>query len=213
MDWLTRLLPLRCLLCGDPGAGGLALCAGCDADLPTRGPACVRCAERLPATAPGHADLTVCGACLWRPPPYAAIEVAYPYGAPIDWLVRRLKFHGDLAAGRLVGELLARELTQRLDALDAIVPVPLHPARLRQRGFNQVIELARPLARRLGVPLRADALVRRRRGPPQMELPAERRRGNVRYAFARGRGRVGGSVLLLDDVVTTASTVREAARA
>lgn len=213
MDWLTRLLPPRCLLCGDPGVAGRALCVGCDADLPAHGPACVRCAERLPATAPDRADLTVCGACLWRPPPYAAIAVPFPYGAPIDWLVRRLKFHGDLAAGRLLGELLARELAPRLDPVDHIVPVPLHAARLRERGFNQVTELARPLARRLGRPVVADALVRRRRGPPQMELPAQQRRGNVRHAFAAGRAPVSGSVLLIDDVVTTASTVREAARA
>jgi ComF family protein len=213
VDWLNRLLPPRRLLCGDPGTNGRVLCTGCDADLPVRGPACGRCAEPLPATGPGHAELTVCGACLWRPPPYVAIDVPFPYSAPIDWLVRRLKFHGDLAAGRLLGDLVAREVAPHLGTVDCIVPVPLHPARLRERGFNQVAELARPLARRLGLAMRTDALVRRRRGPPQMELPADRRRGNVRHAFGAGAARIPGSVLLVDDVVTTASTVREAARA
>ncbi len=213
MAWLTALFPPRCLLCGDPGACGRALCPGCHGDLPARGRACVRCAEALPGTAAGRPELTVCGACLWRPPPYGAIDVAFPYATPVDWLVRRLKFHRDLAAGRLLGELLCEALADRVAPADRIVPVPLHPARLHERGFNQVTEIARPMARRLDLPIAPDALRRRRPARPQMELPADRRRGNVRHAFAPGGSPVRGRVLLVDDVVTTASTVRDAARA
>lgn len=213
MALLTRLFPPRCLLCGDPGEHGRALCAGCRGDLPERGRACVRCAEALPGTAPGRPELTVCGACLWRPPPYGAIDVAFPYAAPVDWLVRRLKFQRDLAAGQLLGELLSEAWVGRMGPIDQIVPVPLHPRRLAERGFNQVTEIARPLARRLARPLAPEALIRRWPTLPQMELPADRRRGNVRHAFAAGRAPVRGRVLLVDDVVTTASTVRDAARA
>lgn len=208
---LQRLLPPHCLLCGDPGHAGLALCAGCLAELPRNIHPCVRCAEPLPVTGPDLPELRVCGRCLWRPPPYDAVHVPFRYASPIDWLVRRLKFHGDLAAGRLLGQLLVRECGAWSNSVNAIVPVPLHPRRLVERGFNQSAEIARPLARALGVPVRFDALARGGSTVAQMDLPARRRRINVRGVFAPRRP-PAGPVILIDDVVTTASTVREAAR-
>lgn len=213
MDLLQRVFPPRCLLCGDPGYEGLALCAGCDADLPRIGAGCRRCGAPLPATGAGLPPLTVCGACLWRPPPYVAIHVPFRYAPPVDWLVWRLKFHADLAAGRLLGELLARELAARVDAVEVVLPVPLHPRRLDERGFNQAAELARPLARRLGARLAPTALARGGSTVPQMELSARRRRANVRGAFAAVPRFTATRVLLVDDVVTTASTLRAATRA
>lgn len=211
MSWLERLFPPRCLFCADPGSDGMAVCPACRFDLPRQGAACVRCGTRLPETAPGLAPLSVCGACLWQPPPYAAIHVAFAYAAPIDWLVRRLKFRGDLAAGRLLGELVARELGPQLPAADTVVPVPLHEQRLIERGFNQSAELARPIARALGAPIAGEALVRSRATVAQMDLPAHRRGVNVRGCFEAARGSAA-DVVLVDDVVTTAATVREAAR-
>lgn len=208
---LARLAPPRCLLCGDPGHRGLSLCAGCHADLPRNRRPCVRCAEPLPATGPDLPELRVCGRCLWRPPPYVAIHVPFRYAHPVDWLVRRLKFHGDLAAGRLLGQLLALEWPEDDEVIDAVVPVPLHPRRLQERGFNQAAEIAWPLARSRGAPLRGGVLARRGGTVAQMDLPARRRRGNVRGVFTLRRP-VAGRVILVDDVVTTASTVREAAR-
>ncbi len=213
MSWMTRWFPPRCLLCGEPGWRGRALCAGCDADLPRIEAACRRCGEALPATGPGLPALTVCGACLWRPPPFTAIEVPFAYAAPIDWCVRRLKFHRDLAAGRLLGELLAEKILQAPPSVGAVVPVPLHGGRLLERGFNQAVEIARPVASGLAVPLVTEALNRSRAAPAQMDLPADQRRANVRGVFAPGGQPVAGTVLLVDDVVTTASTVREASRA
>lgn len=215
---LDRILPPRCLLCGDPGAhclavGCMALCAGCLQDLPRNERPCARCAQPLPGTAADLPELSVCGDCLWHPPPWAAIHVPFLYGPPLDWLVRRLKFHGDLAAGRLLGQLLARELHPLLPGGEAIVPVPLHPARLRERGYNQATELARPLARALGGWIEHGALERHGSRTPQMELSARERRRNVRRAFTAVRPPAADRVLLIDDVVTTASTVREAARA
>lgn len=208
---LERLLPPHCLLCGDPGHDGLAICTDCLAELPRNDHPCVRCAESLPATGPDLPELRVCGRCLWRPPPYGAIHVPFRYASPIDWLVRRLKFHGDLAAGRLLGQLLALECSDALRDADAVVPLPLHPRRLAGRGFNQATEIARPLARALAAPLRVDGLARGGTTIAQMDLPAQRRRINVRGAFRRRRP-LSGQVVLVDDVVTTASTVREAAR-
>jgi len=212
MDWIDRLLPPRCLLCDDPGIDGLALCPGCLADLPRNDRACARCAEPLPATPADVPDLTVCGRCLWRPPPYVAIHVPFCYAPPLDWLVRRFKFHGDLAAGRLLGQLLARCISAPPPAPAAVVPVPLHRRRLHARGYNQAAELARPLARSAGLSLRPTALARSIATPAQMDLPAAARRDNVRGAFRLARPPREPAIILVDDVVTTASTVREAAR-
>lgn len=213
MSLIDHLLPPRCLLCGDPGADGLALCPGCRTDLPRNDHACARCAEPLAATAGSLPELQVCGACLWHPPPYAAIHVPFRYAAPMDWIIRRFKFHGDLAAGRLLGQLLAAELTATLEGCGAVVPIPLHPGRLRTRGYNQAAELGRPLARALGVPLCPRALARTGSVTPQMELPARERGHNVRRAFRVRQLPASGHILILDDVVTTASTVREAVSA
>jgi len=200
------------LFCGDPGCDGLAVCAGCRDDLPRLGNACSRCGTSLPDTAPGLPALSVCGACLWQPPPFAAIHVAYAYAAPIDWLVRRLKFQRDLAAGRLLGELMARELAPRVAGADSIVAVPLHRRRLIERGYNQSAELTRPLARALGVPMVSHALDRTRATVAQMDLPAHRRGVNVRGCFSAPAAMAGRDIIVVDDVVTTAATVREAAR-
>ncbi len=212
MSLLSELLPPHCLLCGDFAAERLALCHGCRGDLRTNRHACSRCAEPLPATGAAHPELSVCGRCLWHPPAFSAIHVPYRYVAPLDWLLHRCKFSGDLAAGRALGELLAGALLPVLPPIDVIVPVPLHPSRLRQRGYNQAAELARPLARALRAPICHSALRRGGSATPQMQLPARDRRGNVQRAFRVNRRLAGEHVLLLDDVVTTASTVSEAAR-
>jgi len=213
MSLLDRLLPPRCLLCGDPGHDGLELCRGCRGDLVSNDHACARCAEPLPATAGALPELRVCGGCLWRPPVYSAIHVPLRYEAPLSGLIHQLKFRGDLAAGRLLGQLLAAAVAPALPPVTAIVPVPLHPRRLRERGYNQAAELGRPLAKQFGVPIAHGALQRHGSTTPQMELPAQQRQGNVKQAFAPGRRVPQGHLLLVDDVVTTASTVRAAAAA
>jgi ComF family protein len=131
------------------------------------------------------------------------------YEAPVDGLLARFKFHAGLASG----EVLARLIVAIVDmpAADLVVPVPLHRGRLGQRGYNQALELARPLARAWQLPLSLQALHRVRATAAQSELTAPERRRNVRGAFA-ARDVAGRRVLLVDDVITTGSTVREAAR-
>ena len=225
------LLPLRCLVCQAPGAAGLDLCAACAADLPWNDPACARCGLPLPIAAPA------CGACLRRPPAFDACFATFRYAPPLDRLLPRLKYHGDLAAGALVAALMLQRLQamadvgaaeqplaaqpsrpHRLPALhtlpQALVPVPLHPARLGRRGYNQALELARPLARALAIPVLPDLLHRTRATAAQTELGAEARRGNVRGAFAAGiDGPVPAHVALVDDTMTTGATVADCARA
>lgn len=195
----------RCLLCGESGAEGRDLCRACAQALPWNDSACLRCA--LPLSAPG-----ICGACLQRPPPLTETRAAFVYGFPLDRLVPRFKFHNDLAAGRLLSELMLQGMS-RLPKPSALVPVPLHDSRLRRRGYDQAQELARALARALQVPLLSEALVRTRATAPQSELDAGARRRNLRRAFEVRAGAVlPDHVTLVDDVMTTGATLEAAAK-
>ncbi|WP_282267896.1 ComF family protein [Stenotrophomonas sp. PS02298] len=198
------LFPPRCLVCGEDGMPGRDLCLACGAGLPWQHAACRRCALPLPAS---DAD-GLCGACQRSRSPLQAVQAAFTYNAPIDGLLRRFKFHHDLSAGRLLSALM-------LDALgaaerpQAIVPVPLHLSRLRQRGYDQTWELAKPLARALQLPL-CRGLHRRRSTQPQSELDAVERKRNLRGAFI-AVGQLPAHVVLLDDVMTTGATLHAAA--
>lgn len=219
-EWLTRLggwlLPPRCLICGEAGHGGHDLCAPCLHTLPWNRSACARCALPLPAV-PGTdpAAPQLCGHCLRRPPPFARAHASFIYAAPLDRLLPRLKFHADLAAGQQVARLMLTVLAT-VERPQALIPVPLHPARLRTRGYDQALELARPLARGLGLPLLADTLHRARATAPQSDLGAAARRRNLRGAFALVPGAatriLPAHVALIDDVMTTGTTLAEAAR-
>jgi len=194
----------RCLLCGEIGRQGRDLCAACNVALPWNLSACLRCA--LPLPAPG-----TCGICLQKPPAMTETHAAFVYGFPLDRLVPRLKFHHDLAAGRLLSELMAEHLAP-VTLPAAVVPVPLHPQRLRRRGYDQALELARPLARTLQLPLLPDLLLRVRDTSAQSELDAGARQRNLRRAFAvRAHVELPMHVALVDDVMTTGATLQAAA--
>ncbi len=204
--WQRWLLPWRCLLCGAPGERGADLCADCAAELPRNRSCCARCA--LPLAVPA----ALCGACLRRAPPWDAAWAPFRYGWPLDRLESRFKFGRDLAAGRALATLWQRE-PMPVPKPELLLPVPLHRARLRQRGYNQALELAKPLARELGVPLRHDLLQRSRATGAQTELDALARRRNVRGAFALRTGTaLPAHVAILDDVMTTGATLAECAR-
>ena len=200
------LLPWRCLLCGDAGSDGLDLCTACAAELPRNSSCCARCA--LPLATPA----ALCGGCQRKPPPWDGAWAPFRYGWPLDRLEARYKFGRDLAAGRTLAALWRREAAPTAWP-QLILPVPLHRARLRQRGYNQALELARPLARGFGVPVRHDLLQRQRGTLAQTELDAPARRRNVRGAFTLRAGAVlPAHVALLDDVMTTGATLAECAR-
>ena len=209
------LFPPTCLLCGEAGEDDRDLCRHCRADLPYNGFACPCCAHPLEAQTQ---SAVLCGACLRTPPLFDQAYAPLLYQPPVDYLIKALKFGGRLTVARLLGGLLAELLQQQALAKqrgpwpECLLPVPLHPSRLRERGFNQSLELARPLASRLGLEL-APALLRRiRPTSPQTGLDAEARRSNVRGAFSLRRDVVFRHVAIVDDVVTTGSTASELAR-
>lgn len=211
--FVQALFPPTCVLCG--GAGQLPdfdLCVDCQSELPVNRPACERCAEPLQGN-PGSAML--CGGCLRRKPHFQLSHCAYRYAYPIDHLVRALKYQGAVEHGRVLGGLLARSLAATRTAgpwPSCIVPMPLAAQRFRERGYNQAIELGLALGRQLGIPLRTDLVMRNRQTLEQVTLPRKARRKNVRGAFSVTAKFPVTHVAVLDDVVTTGSTVNEVAR-
>ena len=198
------LLPHRCLVCGERGAGD-DLCALCRTALPWNRQACRRCGLPLPQSEPA------CGHCLKSPPPFAATRAAFVYAFPLDRLLLRFKFHGDLAAGRLLADLFCDGLGNG-EMPQAVLPVPLHPTRLRERGYDQALELAKVMARRHRIPLHRTGLRRVRGTARQSELGLAARQRNLRGAFAIAGDRLPSHVALIDDVMTTGATLRECAQ-
>ena len=211
--WLEPLCPL----CRCPAEQGAGLCAVCRADLPWLGHACRRCALPLPLAAGD-----TCGPCLRRPLPVERTLCALRYEAPVSGLVTGFKFQRNLAAGAALSGLLLETVQRALtkaDAAfpnasipDAILPVPLHRSRLRQRGYNQAAELARPLANALQRPLLTAPVQRVLATADQIGLSALQRRRNLRNAFAI-TGTLPAHVAIVDDVLTTGATVLALARA
>lgn len=212
-ELLSLIYPPTCVLCGAPGTGGIDLCGGCRADLPWLGPCCARCA--LPfAAAPAAA---LCGACQRSAPPFVRCRAAFRYQGPLPVLISGLKFHARMNLLRLCGELLAERLQAEPDAPgaclpDAIVPVPLHHRRLRERGYNQSLEIARVVGQRLQLPVAPECCRRVQPTRPQMQLTQHERLHNVRGAFALAAPLPGAHLAILDDVVTTGGTAAELTR-
>jgi ComF family protein len=189
-----------CFLCR--GKAAALLCAACDADLPRLGAElCPRCALASPAGA-------VCGRCLAQPPAYDATRAALAYAFPADALIQALKFRGELALAPFLGDLLSKCLSN--ENIACVIPVPLSAQRLRARGYNQALEIARSVAAATRTPLQPALCERSRDTGAQMDLPLKERARNVRGAF-HCPGVVSGTIAVLDDVMTTGATLEEVA--
>lgn len=196
-------MPQRCLLCG-AAATDLALCTACAGDLPLLDPQqCPVCALPTPGS-------QTCGACLKDPPHFDATRALYRYDFPLDRLLQSYKY-----GQRLIVASLFETTLQQAPAdtgFDAVIAVPSAPAHLRLRGFNPALELARPLARTLGLPLLLNAVSRPHDAPAQAGLPWKERRKNIRNAFECHADLSGRRILVVDDVMTTGATLNELAR-
>jgi ComF family protein len=218
---LDRVLAQDCLLCGD-AAGATLLCAECRAALPTLPERrCPRCAQPTPGGEVFRLYKLdelhqLCGRCLAQAPHFDAAIAALPYVFPVDALIQSFKYGHRLAPARYFGELLAQAaataFTDNVGCIDLVVPMPLHAARLAERGFNQALELARPLAATLGWPLDATSCTRTRPTSTQATLPLAERQRNVRNAFQCTRDLAGLRIALVDDVMTSGASLDELAR-
>ena len=172
----------------------------------------------MPLPDAGVADApTRCGACLDQPPAFDASFAAVDYGAPVDQLVLSLKFGGRLAMAPVFADVMRDALLQTPASSlpNVLLPVPLGAQRLAKRGFNQALEIAKPLSRSLGVPLMPRVLKRSRETGAQSMLHPDARRKNVRNAFTvthqHADSLQGLHVGLVDDVMTTGETLNELA--
>lgn len=171
---------------------------------------CSRCALPLPAGTPVDG---LCGPCQRRSPPFVASYAAFRYEDPLPALVGGAKFSARLNLLRLLGQCLGITLRERnAEMPDLILPIPLHAQRLRERGYNQALEIARTVGRELEIPVDSRICDRSLATASQTGLERKERRRNVRGAFRVLRPLDANRVAILDDVVTTGSTVSELAK-
>jgi ComF family protein len=201
---VRRVLADRCVLCGGDAFGHF--CFSCRSDLPRIPNPCGRCDQPVPA-----GTLVHCAVCQLRPPPFRRARSALMYAFPVDVALKSLKFGHALYYVPAFADLLLAEFLLSFQHTDALVPVPLHRWRHATRGFNQAIELCKPLGRSADLPIVRN--VRRiRRTPPQSGLDALSRRRNLRNAFAVEGKLTTRRPLIVDDVMTTGETCRQLAR-
>ncbi|CAA9890437.1 ComF family protein [Candidatus Methylobacter favarea] len=202
------LLPPTCILCGSPGFNSRDICHSCYRHLPGNNQCCYQCAEvlEIPSAIP-----ILCGRCLSLRPAFDETFAPFIHQGAIRYLITSLKFNADYKNARLLGMLLAERLDKRAKRPDCILPVPLHKARYRQRGFNQAIEIARTVSRELQIPLDLVSCHRHRNTPHQTALSAKKRRKNLKNAFSIIKPLYAQHIAILDDVMTTGSTVHELA--
>ena len=214
---LNWIYPVDCIACGGPATDRRlpSVCRSCWSSIhPIEDPVCPRCGRPFDSSlalthSPGH----LCGPCREQPPSFDQALSPYRYEGVLEQLIRLYKYRRRATMARPLGDL-ALVWMDRLPTVDLVMPVPLHPSRLREREFNQALLLANRIARRLDLPLSYEHLLRVRETRPQTELDRTERAANVRRAFAVRRPAFleGRRVLLVDDVFTTGATVNECAK-
>lgn len=201
----AALLAQDCFLCGAP-SGDALLCRACRDDLPR--PPALRCGVCALPTPRGE----TCGACLKRPPHFDATLACFSYAFPVDCLIQALKYRHSLVVSDYLALALLETAPKPPVPANLLLALPLSAQRLRQRGFNQALEIARPLAHHLGLPLLIDGYRRAIDTVPQTGLPWQERRKNIQGAFECTLDLSGKTLIVIDDVMTTGATLDEFAR-
>lgn len=201
------VFPSVCLLCLSRTNTEKRLCEPCINELPILTQACMQCAEILPS----NINVLICGRCQKTSPAFDRTYALFTYEAPIPQMIIALKFKHDLSFAAAMAELLLTRIVntwyQHQPYPDLILPVPLHAKRLRERGFNQAIEIARPLAKALHLPLDYKNIYRIKQTKAQSELSAKERQANMKRAFSCDKQFHGLHLAVVDDVMTTGETV------
>lgn len=205
-------LPFNCILCSEETGRKLDLCIDCEKHLPWLNNTCIYCAAPLPFETKSR-----CGACSKKPLPFDRVYIIFSYTQIIKKLIIALKFQKRLIYAHILGSLLADQISLKYqqDKLpDLIIPVPLHRKRLYERGFNQAMELARPISKRLNIPIDYKGCTRVHNTTAQSKLAANQRSTNVKNAFTIQEYLSSKQhIALLDDVMTTGHTLTELSRA
>jgi len=210
------LFPPICSFCDALGTEEpLALCGSCRAALKwVSPPFCAHCGRPLPG--PSLEGITYCGRCLSDPPPYTRARYAVFYEGELREGLLRFKYGAELHAGAALSVLLIEAFRKywRIEDFHLIVPIPVHRKRLVKRGFNQALLLAKKLSRATGIPVGPRTLVKTRDTRPQVGLSLKERKVNLRKSFgiARTQDVRDRSILVVDDVATTGTTLAEASR-
>ena len=197
---LNTLLPVSCGLCNASTNSHLPLCQPCRDDLPAIGNACRYCALPMSTTGP-------CGSCQCKRPSCDDVHALLLYQQPVNFLVQQFKFSRKLEYSRLFSEMMAEKLSALDYRPDVLIPVPLHSSRLRARGYNQAWELARHLSRLTYIPASHRVCRRIKKTPLQTGLKAKERRRNLMQAFVIKQEVKGLHLCIIDDVMTTGSTL------
>jgi len=205
---MLSIFPATCVICASKGLK-YDLCSNCKQLLKTNQPVCIQCSNNLAATD----STTICGTCLKNPPYFDSTLSVGIYAAHLKKTITEFKFHEKLYLYRIFSHLLVEKIQQQNNPLpECIIPVPLHRYRLQERGFNQALEIAKGVAKELNIPIDHSCCERVKYTLPQSSIPANERQRNVKHAFILTREVNYQHIAIIDDVVTTGSTVNELSR-
>lgn len=213
-NWLDiiqySLLPTSCILCGNKGMEDMDLCQPChDAQIDI-GSHCYCCAKQFEND---NLNPLLCGSCQKNPPAFDKTYAPYPHQGGIRYLINHCKFNGAYKNSRLLGMLLTDFLRKNAQLPELIIPVPLHPKRYRQRGYNQTLEIAKIIAQQLSIPIDNSSCLRIKNTAHQVSLNPRQRHKNIKNAFQVLKVPKAEHIAILDDVMTTGATVNELAKA
>jgi ComF family protein len=198
-----HLFKQRCLLCAANDGGKLGLCEACYRDLPWHSaPQCPKCGL--------SSNGLICGSCLNSPPDFDATHSLLTYDFPLDAMMQRYKYGSMLNLGHTFGKILSNKTN--LTSVDLVIAMPMHPTRLKERGFNQALEIAKIITKSAPGKLDYLSVQRQKLTPPQASLPLKERVRNIKGAFTVNKDLNGKRIAIVDDVMTTGASLNELAK-